>query len=149
MADEVQATVDDRAVRDLFTSWDSAVGEAVQEVVDEIEAIAFAAAPISEVGSKFSPPGHLKAFTRQSIEHHYDDATGEVLGLIGAPAFPYSFIASKSGFTHNPRSGRHPGRGSVRKADDDYLQRAIDAAPELTIGEPELWPARWRRPGYR
>jgi len=122
----------------MFSSWDGPVGQAVQEVTDEIEWLARLAAPVSPVGSKFSPPGTLKVLTRTSVEHHYTD-DGHVFGLIGAPVYPFAFISnfrSGKGFTWNARSGKHPGRRSFRKADDNYLQRAIDAAPEIVIGQP-------------
>jgi hypothetical protein len=134
VADEIRVDIDPAAVRELFSDWNSPVGQAVGEVTSIVHDLAQAMAPVSAQGSKFSPPGHLKAFTRESAEHHYDDE-GFVQGLVGAPQYPFNFIASHAGYTHNPRSGRRPGRGSVRKADDDYLARAIDAAPHIVIGE--------------
>lgn len=136
MADEVRVDVDPAALRELLRDWRGPVGVAVDEVAHEVAGIARALAPVSATGSPLSPPGHLKASTRTSAEHHYDDTTGEVLGLVGAPSYPFNFISNAAGFTHNPRSGKRPGRGSVRRADDDYLARAIDEAPHLVIGEP-------------
>ena len=139
MADEVTVEMNDAAIRELFGDWNGPVGEAVQDVVDEIEIIARGLAPISEVGSKLSPPGFLKLNTRESSEHHYD-GDGQIIGLVGAPRYPYNFIAnptSHKGVTANPRSGKRRGRASVRKADDDYLVRAIELAPEIVIGEPD------------
>lgn len=132
---EIRVDIDPRAVEELFSDWNGPVGQAVEQVTQIVEDIARLEAPVSPVGSKFAPPGFLKTFTRESEEHHFDDQ-GHVLGLVGAPRYPFNFIASHAGFTHNPRSGRRPGRGSVRRADDNYLQRAIDAAPEIVIGEP-------------
>jgi hypothetical protein len=134
MAEDIRVDVDQRAVAELFRDWNGPVGEAVQQVTEIVEDTARFLAPVSPVGSKFAPPGFLKTWTRQSIEHHYDPQTGEIRGLVGAPQYPFNFIASHSGFTANPRSGKHPGRGSRRKATDDYLARAIDAAPRIVIG---------------
>jgi hypothetical protein len=148
---EIRVDIDERAVEDLFSSWSSPVGQAVQQVTDEIEAIAKMEAPVSRDGSKFAWPGYLKVFTRESQEHHFDDQ-GHVMGLVGAPSYPYNFIAnpaSRKGYTVNPRSARRPGRVTRRKADDRYLERAVDAAPVIVIGRPELWPARSPRPGSR
>jgi hypothetical protein len=135
---EIRVDVDPAAVRELFGDWNGPVGQAVQRVTEVIESIAKMEAPVSRDGSKFAWPGYLKAFTRESAEHHYDDE-GHVLGLVGAPSYPYSFIAnpaSRKGYTVNPRSAKRPGRATRRKADDRYLERAIEAAPHITIGEP-------------
>jgi hypothetical protein len=135
MTDEIRVDIDPRAVDELFRDWHGPVGQAVQQVVDEVVGLARSMAPVSPVGSRYAPPGYLRDFTRESAEHHYDPDTGNVLGLVGAPQYPFNFIASHSGFTANPRSGKHPGRGSRRKATDDYLARAIDAAPRIVIGD--------------
>jgi hypothetical protein len=136
MADDITVTVDPAAVRDLFRDWNGPVGQAVDEVTREVAEIARELAPVSPVGSRFAPPGYLRANTRTSAEHHYDETTGEVLGLVGAPVYPFAFISNDKGFTHNPRSGKRAGRASVRKATDDYLDRALDAAPHIVFGEP-------------
>jgi hypothetical protein len=136
VADDIVVIVDPAAVREMFRDWGGPVGQAVDEVTREIADIAQALAPVSPHGSRLAPPGFLREHTRPSAEHHYDDATGEVLGLAGAPVYPFAFISNVHGFTHNPRSGKRPGRGSVRKADDDYLARAVDAAPHIVIGTP-------------
>jgi hypothetical protein len=139
MPDEIRVEVDPAAVRELFADWNGPVGRAVQQVVDIVEDIARMEAPVSPVGGKFSPPGFLKSATRESDEHHFDDE-GHVLGLVGAPGYPYSFIStfrSHKGYTVNPRSARHPGRVTTRPARDDYLARAIEAAPEIVIGRPD------------
>lgn len=135
MADDIVVHIDPAAVREIFHDWNGPVGEAVEQVTREVVDIARALAPVSPVGSKFAPPGFLKAGTRTSAEHHYDDQ-GQVLGLVGAPQYPFNFIASHAGITANPRSGRRRGRASVRRATDDYLARAIDAAPHIVIGTP-------------
>jgi hypothetical protein len=134
MADEIRVDVDQRAVDELFRDWNGPVGDAVQQVVDEVVGLARSMAPVSPVGSRFAPPGFLRDFTRESAEHHYDE-DGHVLGLVGAPQYPFNFIASHSGVTANPRSGKRRGRASYRSADDDYLARAIDAAPHIVIGD--------------
>jgi hypothetical protein len=136
---EIRVDVDPAAVEELFSSWDGPVGQAVADVTDEIEFLARLAAPVSRTGgSPLAPSGTLKLLTRIAAQHHYDD-DGHVLGLVGAPRYPFNFIAnptSNKGFTHNPRSGRRPGRGSVRRADDNYLERAVEEAPEIVIGDP-------------
>ena len=138
MAREIRVDVDPAAVRELMSDWNGPVGQAVEQVTAEIEDIARFLAPVGRKGSKFSPPGHLKTWTRQSVEHHYAP-DGTVQGLVGAPVYPFAFISnfrSHKGYTVNPRSARHPGRVTTRRADNDYLSRAIEAAPHIVIGEP-------------
>lgn len=136
MADEIRVDVDPAAVGELFRDWNGPVGDAVQQVTAEVVDLARSMAPVSRVGSKFAPPGFLKAFTRESLEHHYSEDGTTILGLAGAPQYPFNFIASHSGYTANPRAGKRPGRGSRRRAADNYLARAIDAAPHIVIGKP-------------
>lgn len=140
MTDEIRVDIDPRAVRELFSDWNGPVGQAVERVADEVLDLARFMAPVSATGSKFAPPGYLKERTHKAVEHHFDDQ-GLVLGLVGAPRYPFNFLAnptSHKGFTWNPRSGKHPGRPSKRRADDDFLERAIEAAPHIEIGRPEL-----------
>lgn len=137
MAEEIRVEVDEQAVRELFSDWHGPVGQAVGEVVQIVEDTARALAPVSPIGSEFAPRGFLKEHTQQSAEHHFDDE-GQVLGLIGAPRFPFNFVAnptSRKGFTYNARSAKHPGRFTVRKAADNYLEDAVDTAPHIVIGE--------------
>lgn len=125
MTGAARVDVDDRAVRELFADWSGPVGEAIDAVAGEIEVIAEFLAPVSVKGSKFSPPGHLKEFTRKSVGHHYGD-DGFVLGLVGAPVYPFAFVAnfkSRKGFTRN-RGGR-----TVRRGDNDYLRTAEESIP--------------------
>ena len=131
---DITVTVDPAALRDLFRSWDGPVGQAVGQVTAEVEEIARFLAPVSATGSKFAPPGYLKSSTRESAEHHYSDDGSSVMGLVGASRYPFNFISAKSGYVANPRSGKRPGKGSSRRADDDFLARAIDSAPHIIIG---------------
>lgn len=128
-------TVDEQAVRELFSDWTGPVGSAVQECVNEVEHIASGLAPVSPIGSKFAPRGFLRDSVHQSVEHHYEN--GEVIGLVGAARFPLNFLAnptSHKGFTYNARSAKHPGRVTVRVANKNFLEDALDAAPHLEIG---------------
>ena len=137
MAD-VRIEIDERAIRELFSDWNGPVGQAIEQVTREVADIARSLVPISPIGSLFAPRGFLKEHTRTSEEHHYDDQ-GNVIGLVGAPRLPYNMIAnptSHKGYTVNPRSAKHPGRYTTRRADDNYLERAIDLAPHIEIGEP-------------
>jgi hypothetical protein len=131
---DITVTVDPAALRDLWRSWDGPVGQAVGQVTAEVEEIARFLAPVSATGSKFAPPGYLKSSTRESAERHYSDDRSSVMGLVGASRYPFNFISAKSGYVANPRSGKHPGRASSRRADDDFLARAIDSAPHIIIG---------------
>jgi hypothetical protein len=138
VADDIRVEVDDRAVRELFSDWNGPVGQAVEQVTQIVEDNARILAPISPIGSLFAPRGFLKIRTRTSEEHHYD-ADGHVIGLVGAPRYPYNFIAnptSHKGYTVNPRSAKHPGRVTTRRATDNYLEDAINSAPHIIIGEP-------------
>ena len=137
MADVI-VDVDERAVRDLFTDWRSPVGRAVEIVVDEIENIATGLAPVSPIGSRLAPRGFLRESVHQSAEHHYDP-DGHVIGLVGVAVFPYSFISnfrSHKGWTANARSAKHPGRFTTRRADNNFMERALEIAPHITIGQP-------------
>ncbi len=139
---EVRVVVDERAVRELFSDWNGPVGKAVAAMTDEVEAAARIMAPVSARGSKYAWPGYLKAWTREAVEHHYDDQ-GFVLGLVGAPVYPYAFVSnfhSRKGYTVNR------GHRSVRRADDRYLDDALDSVPYRIFGE-ELWPGSSRQHG--
>jgi hypothetical protein len=115
--------VDDKAVRALFADWDGPVGEAIATVTDEIEVIAEFLAPVSVKGSVFSPPGHLKEFTRKSLERHTGD-DGFVLGLVGAPRFPYDFVATPKSHLGTLNRGR-----KSRRRPDNYLRTAEESIP--------------------
>lgn len=131
MADDIRVVIDERAVAELARDWSGPVGDAIDQVTGELADLARTEAPVSATGSKGSPPGALKLFTRESLEHHHDDL-GNILGLVGAPRYPYNFLAnptSHKGYTRN-RGGR-----SVRRADDDYLNRVVDQYPFHEIGE--------------
>jgi hypothetical protein len=135
MADEVRIVVDPAAVRELMRDWSGPVGQAVDAVTQEVADTARFLAPVSPVGSPLAPPGYLRANTRVSAEHHYTDDGSAVLGLAGAPNYPFAFIANDAGITRNPRAGKRRGRASVRRATDDFLAAALEAAPFITFGE--------------
>jgi hypothetical protein len=135
---DIRVDVDPAAVREMWADHHGPVGQAVELVTQMTEGIATDQAPVSPIGSRYAPIGYLKEHTRTSAEHHYDDQ-GFVIGLVGAPVFPFAFISnfrSRKGYTVNPRSARHPGRMTVRRADDNYLDRAIELAPHIEIGDP-------------
>lgn len=130
--------ISDQAVRELFSDWSGPVGAAIDDAAHEVADIARQLAPVgskvvrSKAGTVYSYPGRLKELTRVSAEHHYDN-DGFCLGLVGAPRYPYNFLAtptSHKGFTRN-RGGR-----SVRPAADDYLRRALELAPPREWGAP-------------
>jgi|SRR5579859_8294403 len=130
MAD-VKVTIDEAAVRALFSDWDGPVGDAIERATREVEDTAKILAPVSPTGSKLSPPGALKASTRQSLERHYDD-NGFCMGLVGAPRMPYNPLAnptSHKGWTWN--RGRH----STRPGDNNYLDEALNSVPFQTYFE--------------
>ncbi len=128
-------SIDQRAIDAMFSDWDSDVGRAIRAATDVVADAAVAMAPVSPVGSKYAPPGYLKEHTRQAVTlHHGDD--GHVLGLVGAVRYPFSFISNAKGYTDNPRAGRRRGRASRRRAEDNYLGRALDALAGFTWGGP-------------
>jgi hypothetical protein len=138
MAEEIRVDIDQAALRELYTNPDGPVWSAVNQVTEIVQGIAQGLAPVSVIGSKFSPPGNLKLLTRTSAEHHFGD-DGMPLGLVGAPLMPYAPISnfrSLKGWTANARSARHPGRFTVRKASNDYLVTAIEIAPHIVLGSP-------------
>jgi hypothetical protein len=110
----------------MARDWDSPIGRAVYEATGAIEDEAKLLAPVSATGSRYAPPGHLLAYTRQSEGLHHDELTGYVKGLVGAPRMPYNFIAnptSKKGWTWNR------GRKTTRPADDRFLERSANSFP--------------------
>lgn len=110
--------VDPQALYDLLHDPAGPVGDILRDIGDQVAAEAVLTAPVSPRGSRYSPPGELKAETRRSYEVHVDD-NGELIVFVGSPRFPHNFIDSASGFTRN-RGGR-----SVRRADNHYLEDSL------------------------
>lgn len=125
---DVTVQISDKAVRDLFSDWSGPVGQAIDEATAEVETVARIAAPVSPKGSVYSPPGNLKAFTRQALEHHYDDQ-GLVLGLVGAIRYPYNFVATPKSHLGTLNRGHRS-----RRRPDNYLADALNSAPFTVWG---------------
>jgi hypothetical protein len=124
MAD-FRTDISEADIEAMARDWTSPIGEAiadaVQMVADEAEIIA----PVSlSGGSKYAPSGFMKANTRAAGNTHYDER-GFVQGMVGAPLYPYNFIAnptSRKGFTWNR------GKKTRRWADERYLEWAMRSA---------------------
>lgn len=130
MADNT-VNMDEAAIAAMFSDWDGPVGQAIDDATAAVEDLAQTLAPVSPTGSKYAPTGFLKSNVHQAMEHHYGD-DGFCLGLVGAPVYPYAFIAteaSRKGFTINP------GHKSVRPAVNRFLETAIDTVPFETFYE--------------
>lgn len=109
-------------VQAMLRDWDSALGRAFQDATQIVEDTARIAAPVSPKGSKLAPIGYLKGNTRQSLERHYNE-DGIIMGLVGAPRYPYNFIAnptSHKGYTRNRD-------GTPRPGDNDYLKDSLNS----------------------
>lgn len=122
-AGDPRVEIDETAIQAMLRDWDSPIGSAIQDATQIVEDAARISAPVSPKGSKLAPIGFLKASTRQSAELHHD-AEGIIMGLVGAAAYPYSFIAnptSHKGYTWNR------GHASTRPGDNNYLSDSLNS----------------------
>jgi hypothetical protein len=120
---------DQGAIDAMCSDWDSGIGRYIAGRVTEVEAAAKSLAPVSAEGSKYAPPGYLKASVHAAYSHGPD---GSVLGLVGVPLgtrggrYPLNFVANPRGATRNANRVdgviRHYG---FRPAADRFLTAAL------------------------
>lgn len=126
--------IDPGWIQEAMRDWDSPVGKAIILATEQVSVIAKAKAPVSPVGSLFAPTGFLKSHTGESATRHHD-TDGTVLGLVGAPVYPFAFISnfkSRKGFTWNP-PGRN-GRRTKRPGNNNFLSDALDSLAFFEVG---------------
>lgn len=77
----------------MQTTWDdNPIAEALREIGETAPPVAKAGAHVSPRGSKYSPPGAMKAGTGRTIKpelHH--DATGHICVVWRTPNYPAAF----------------------------------------------------------
>ena len=118
-------SIDDAAVAEMFSDWDSDIGKYITELTDKAEGVAKGLAPVSSRGSKYAPPGTLKRQIHSVYSHGPD---GSVLGLVGisrsaTKGYPLNFVWNAAGKTRNANQW---GLFGTRGADNAFLFTALN-----------------------
>jgi hypothetical protein len=111
----------------MFSDPDGPVADIIREATERVGEAAKAMAPVSPRGSRYSPPGKLKAGTGAEADLRTDAES--VYGRVNTPSYPYDFI---KGTTQNANRidgvVKHYGH---RDVDKPFLTEALFAASSL------------------
>jgi hypothetical protein len=122
---DVRIQIDDAAVAEMFSDWQSDIGRYIAGLTDAAEVEAKSLAPVSSRGSKYAPPGTLKRQIHSVYSHAPD---GSVMGLVGisrssTKGYPLNFVWNATGKTRNANQW---GLFGSRRADNAFLFEALN-----------------------
>lgn len=134
--------IDYEACMEMGRDWSSPVADVINAATEHVAEAQFLTSPVSPKGSKYSPPGHLRATIHAAMPGHHD-SEGRIMGLAGTKVtrsgggwpYPARFInmTVKATVISNPYINRRTGKPikgrkkTFRSAHNTFILDALES----------------------